>query len=243
MYRSAAFLDELFGVIQRMSPLPAEIVLLDDASPDNSLQVAQRFRDSFSHKVPIKVLANQRNLGIAAAYNRLTEESRESWIHILDADDYPVEPDFYARVGEQCLPGVDTVVAALQASSTLLAGGNRLFGNLVPLHPPRWMPLLGSFATRSGVLYRRERLVANPFPDPAYPGSDVIHLLGLRSARNCSFVRHAHVYYRIHAGASSSQARNFDCYREQLRKFDAATRLSHELDLSARRAGQYLARK
>lgn len=48
MYRSAAFLPGLFEILRRCTPMPAEIVFLDDASPDESFALASRFAATFT---------------------------------------------------------------------------------------------------------------------------------------------------------------------------------------------------
>jgi glycosyltransferase involved in cell wall biosynthesis len=238
MYRSAAFLAELFGRLRKLDPLPAEIILFDDASPDDSLEMASDFAADPPPGTRVRVLQSERNGGIAAAYNRLALEAQSTWLHILDADDYPLETDFYARIEPELRSDTDVVITSIDTSSTLLGTGNRLFAGLVPARPPRWWPLLGSFATRSGAVYRRERILELPFPEPAYPGSDVIHLLGLHNGRNCSYMRHAHVHYRIHEGATSSQARDYGPYLESLTRLELPTRLVFRIDLAFRRFGQ-----
>lgn len=238
MYRSAEFLAELFGRLRKLDPSPAEIILLNDASPDNSLEMALSFATDPPLGTQVRVLRNERNGGIAAAYNRLATEARYAWLHILDADDYPLEADFYARIESELRPDIDVVITSIDSSSALLRTGNRLFAGLVPARPPRWWPLLGSVATRSGVVYRRERVVDQLFAEPAYPGSDVIHLLGLHNGRNCSYTRNAHVHYRVHEGATSSQARDYSPYLERLTYLDLPTRLAFKADLAFRRFGQ-----
>lgn len=238
MFRSAQFLPELFDRLRRLTPCPREIIFFDDASPDDSHRLAADFASNSLLSCTVKVLRNEFNGGIAAAYNALVQRAESSWVHILDADDFPVESDFYARIQPSLLPTCDIVVTAMAASASLLSTANALCGWLVPTRPARSWPLLGSFATRSGVVYRRSRVIEQPFPDPAYPGSDVIHLLALHNGINCVYCRSAHVYYRIHANATSSQARSYQTYIDQLRKLSPFTRVVFRMDLELRRLGQ-----
>ncbi|QGW64062.1 glycosyltransferase [Lysobacter soli] len=240
MYKSEAFLPGLFETLRNLDPLPAEIVLLDDASPDASHELATAF--AANAPLPVSVLRNETNQGIACGYNRLAATAQERWVHILDADDHPVEFDFYARVLRHLSDDVSAVVTSVQSNSLALRAGNAVLGALVPKHPPEWWPLLGSFATRSGVIYRRDALLAHPFPDPAYPGSDVVHLLTLRERSRITFDHHAHVFYNVHQGASSSQARDYSLYLSALQRFGTAARLAHKADLAVRRLGQIMDR-
>lgn len=240
MFKSERFLPKLFDVLRRLDPGPAEIVLLDDASPDDSFDLAVELASRIPF--PVTLLRNEVNSGIAAAYNRLAASMHEGWIHILDADDHPVESDYYARVAPRLAGDVSAIVTAVESNSLALRAGNAFLGRIVPPNPPAWWPLLGSFATRSGVIYRRDALLSLPFPEPAYPGSDIAHLLSLRSTGRIAFERHAHVFYNVHQGATSSQNRDYTLYRDALKHFGPVTRYTHMADLAVRRIGQMLSR-
>ena len=242
-YRSGRYLPDLFARIRALEPKPSEVVLLDDASPDECAMLINDFATRASPELNVRVLRNASNAGIAAAYNRLAQEASSEWVHILDADDYPVEVDFYSRVVDELQSRRDLVVTAVDSNSTLLRWGVAMFGWIVPQQPPRWLPLLGSFATRAGVIYRRALLLTEPFPDPAFPGSDVLHLLRLRKDHICAFTRDAHVYYRVHPAATSSGARSYQEYRAGLAKFGGMTRASHMIDLKLRMLGQRVERR
>lgn len=238
VFNSAMFLDELFACLRALSPPPTEIVFLDDASMDDSVHRIRAFAADHVPSVSVRVLANERNVGIAAAYNRLAQEARGEWVQLLDADDRPVDVDYYARTSAALAADCDLVVTGLDSNAALLALGARLLGPLVPRHPPSWWPLLGSFATRAGVLYRRQLLLDHPFPDPAWPGSDVVHLLALRSGGRCTFLRKPRVFYRVHSGAQSSVHRDYSVYRRHLAGYGRTIRWAYRFDLALRRMGQ-----
>ena len=60
-----------------------EIVVVDDASRDGSVQVIRGFADP-----RIRLFVNERNMGGAASYNRAVEAARGEWLVNLDADDW-----------------------------------------------------------------------------------------------------------------------------------------------------------
>lgn len=240
MYNSGRFLGELFDRLTLLSSPPAEIVLLDDASRDNCHRLAMDFAAQASFDA--RVIRNEMNTGIAAAYNQLAASARYDWVHILDADDYPVEHNYYDFVGSHMASDAAAIVTAVKSNSRIITFGNQLLSTMVPRHPPQWWPLLGSFATRSGVIYRRKYMIENPFPDPAYPGSDVIQLLTMRTARHVVFEPRAHIYYRVHRNASSSQARTYSEFKSALKSFPLTTCTTHRAELAIRRVGQILER-
>ena len=68
---------------------PVEVVVVDDGSNDDSVEVARRY--------PVRVIV-QANRGVSAARNRGAAESSGQYIMFLDADDV-LEPDYV----EKCL--------------------------------------------------------------------------------------------------------------------------------------------
>ena len=59
-----------------------ELILLDDCSPDRSLDVIDTFQDE-----RIRLLRNASNEGLVAARNRIMDESRGEFLAWLDQDD------------------------------------------------------------------------------------------------------------------------------------------------------------
>lgn len=82
-----------------------EIVVVDDASKDRSVEIIESFGDP-----RIRLLRNDRNIGGAASYNRAVEAARGEWLVNLDADDW-IAPDKaelqLAAVRED--PGIDVI--------------------------------------------------------------------------------------------------------------------------------------
>jgi glycosyltransferase involved in cell wall biosynthesis len=243
VYNASPFLDELFACLRALAPLPDEILLLDDASSDDSLRRLQAFAEASALPIPVRVLANERNAGIAGAYNRLAREARGEWIQVLDGDDVLVERDYFGRVRPALTADNDLVITGLESNSALLARGSRLFRQLVPRHPPAWWPLLGSFATRSGVIYRRQSVIEHPFADPMYPGSDVIHLLELRREARCVFIPRPRVFHRVHNKSQSSRSRDYSAYRRELVRYGLVTRMAYWLDITLRQLGHRWSRR
>ncbi|MGF1541076.1 MAG: glycosyltransferase family 2 protein [Pleurocapsa sp.] len=60
-----------------------EVIVVDDASTDGTLEVARSFKDS-----RLKIIENQHNLGVSGARNRALQVARGQWIALLDSDDW-----------------------------------------------------------------------------------------------------------------------------------------------------------
>jgi glycosyltransferase involved in cell wall biosynthesis len=79
-YNAARFLPETIGSVLKQTVQPAEIILVDDGSTDDSAAIAEAFGP------PVRVL-RQPNQGESVARNRGMDEARGQWIAFLDADD------------------------------------------------------------------------------------------------------------------------------------------------------------
>lgn len=91
-FNAARFLPELFASV-RAQDLPFdEIVVVDDASGDDTGQVAARLGAT--------VLRHERNAGCSAAKNTGLAAVRSDWVHFHDADDL-IAPGFVARAKER----------------------------------------------------------------------------------------------------------------------------------------------
>lgn len=60
-----------------------EIILVDDASTDSTLQVARSFNDK-----RLKIIANQQNKGVSSVRNCGIKQAKGNWIALLDSDDW-----------------------------------------------------------------------------------------------------------------------------------------------------------
>ncbi|AFZ37213.1 glycosyl transferase family 2 [Stanieria cyanosphaera PCC 7437] len=60
-----------------------EVIVVDDASTDNTVEIIQSFCDS-----RLKLLVNETNLGAGGARNRALRAATGKWIAVLDSDDW-----------------------------------------------------------------------------------------------------------------------------------------------------------
>ncbi len=60
-----------------------EVIVVDDASTDGTLEVARSFKDQ-----RLKIIQNQRNLGVSGARNHALKVAKGKWIALLDSDDW-----------------------------------------------------------------------------------------------------------------------------------------------------------
>ncbi|GGH49055.1 hypothetical protein GCM10010921_26980 [Microbacterium album] len=83
-FNYARFLEQAVGSALRQRGVDVEVIVVDDASTDASLQVARRL----AHADPrVRVLANARNLGPVHTFNRGLRAATGEFLVRLDADD------------------------------------------------------------------------------------------------------------------------------------------------------------
>lgn len=93
-YNHARFIPEALGAILSQSYRPLEIIILDDGSTDNSVEVIERYREQAPDIV--KVLRNDKNMGLLANGPRLLSMVRGDFVFFSAMDDR-ILPGFFER--------------------------------------------------------------------------------------------------------------------------------------------------
>lgn len=82
-YNYAHYIDEVITSILNQSYKPLEIIILDDASTDNSIEVIEQF----ARQEPIiRFIRNKKNMGIVHSYNKLIHIARGEYLYMASAD-------------------------------------------------------------------------------------------------------------------------------------------------------------
>jgi glycosyltransferase domain-containing protein len=97
-YNHARYLADSLSAICNQTRLPEEVIVLDDGSSDNSLEVIEDFARRYSF---IRVLKNEINRGLLYSINRTLNEARCDFIVWAAADDR-LMPNFIER-NVECL--------------------------------------------------------------------------------------------------------------------------------------------
>ena len=82
VYNGAPFIKEAVESILNQSFTDFELILLNDASPDNSEEIIKIFKDA-----RIRYYRNEKNLGISASRNKLMTLARGEYLIVMDDDD------------------------------------------------------------------------------------------------------------------------------------------------------------
>lgn len=83
-YKVARYIGQAIESVQAQTLTDWEMIIVDDASPDETVQVVQRYLDD----PRIKLLQNEQNMGAGYTRNRALDAAQGEWIAVLDADDW-----------------------------------------------------------------------------------------------------------------------------------------------------------
>lgn len=160
-YNYARFLQQAIESALSQTYQSFEVVVVDNGSTDNSLDIANRYRDR------IRLIRQTVNVGQGLGYNLGFEAARGDWLIWLDADDL-LDPDCLT----QCMEQVTSTTAKVQFPLRLVDASARPLGGVIPFirHEGDVQPLIRRFGhyagpPGSGNLYRRSA-VAPYFPVP-----------------------------------------------------------------------------
>ena len=81
-YNTADYIEETIQSVLDQTYTHWELLVVDDCSNDNTLQILERYQDD-----RIKVFVNDNNSGAAISRNRALREAKGQWIAFLDSDD------------------------------------------------------------------------------------------------------------------------------------------------------------
>jgi glycosyltransferase involved in cell wall biosynthesis len=95
-YNHARFIGGALSALAAQTKPADEIIVIDDASTDDSIALIEGFRDTLPQ---LRLLRNERNMGVNPTLNRGFNEARGSHLLSSAADDW-IEPEFIARMTE-----------------------------------------------------------------------------------------------------------------------------------------------
>jgi hypothetical protein len=119
-YNHARHLEARLGSVFAQAHPVAEVILLDDASTDDSLAVARRVAEGWGRAIDI--VANPRNGGcVFAQWRRGVERARGEWVWIAESDD-AAEPGLLAALAARIGVAPDIVAVACDSRAVDEAG-------------------------------------------------------------------------------------------------------------------------
>jgi len=128
-YNAEKYIEETITSLIRQTYRLHEILVIDDKSSDNTVNIVERLRAASS--VPIKLICQETNQGVSSARNRGIMASGGDWILFMDADDIAVAGLAQAEVAYLLMLQkqlTDHWVVVYPAYSQINAGGEDISG-------------------------------------------------------------------------------------------------------------------
>ena len=111
-YNKAQFLPKCLESIVEQTLIPDEIIIVDDCSTDDSVEIVEDFVKRYEM---IKLIVLEKNGGVSNARNVGARNSKSNYITFIDSDDYYYNPNKLFNemnlVRNKTLDGCETVIA------------------------------------------------------------------------------------------------------------------------------------
>ncbi|MDR0297787.1 MAG: glycosyltransferase [Streptococcaceae bacterium] len=107
-YNYATYIEKAIRSIFLQSYSPIELIVIDDGSSDDSLEIIERILKKAPHSMTTTLIARE-NKGIVATRNEGIQLSKGKYLLFLDADDY-FDSDFVEKMYQKAvLTGADVI--------------------------------------------------------------------------------------------------------------------------------------
>lgn len=113
VYKVEAYIEECLASVVAQSDAKANIecIIVDDCSPDGSMNIVQRFVDNYQGAIQFRLLCHEVNRGISAARNTGVDAATGDYVFFIDSDDYLMEHGLKTLVdGLLANPDADVVL-------------------------------------------------------------------------------------------------------------------------------------
>ena len=216
VYKGAAYLAEAIESVHRQTLPPAEFVVIDDGSPDDSAAIARGFE-----KVTV---LTQANAGVSAARNRGVALTTSPWIAFIDQDDIWEPAKLERQMSTLAAHPEADVCFTGQQGLLQVADTDTFVRNGISIPPTTALAqgLYGRlrFVPSCTIVRRSAFTAAGGFRSSAQPCEDWDLWLRMEQA-GASFVAcpESLLLYRLHSGNGSNDGEKM--YRGELRVYDS----------------------
>ena len=212
-----------------------EFLFVNDCTPDNSIEILMSVVSRYPHlKEQIRILNNERNLGVSQARKRGIKEARGEYIAWVDSDDW-IEPTMLEKMWEATRGGVVDVVVQnvvidhyreeelTSSQEWKLYPANDCKDALMMYHTDRYVPWGLPFQMSKRTLLKDavKRVYDVNITEDAMA---LIYLFA--NAKSCVWLENAYYHYISIEGSESLTSRNYKTKEEwskQEKNVDAVT--------------------
>lgn len=202
--------DCLNSIKKQLTNFTYEIIIIDDKSTDNSLNIIKNYIKK--NKMNIKLLVNEENYGAGYSRNRAIKEAKYEYISFIDADDY-LDDNFYdemfSNIEKNNLDVIVTDFNIVYEDNTPSALASGCIGKVNKIN----MINTGFAASPCNKIIKKELLLKYPFAE-GIMNEDIASIIAiLVNAKNVSYTNKTRYNYIQHS--SSQQNAKFS-----LKRFD-----------------------
>lgn len=203
VYNASKYLDETIQSVLKQTYENFELIMIDDCSRDNSLEIARRYE---TQDTRIRVIAGEKNQGVARVRNRGISEAKGAYIALLDSDDVWVETKLERQV--KLLESKQAQIAYCSYDFIDENGSEVLRPFIVPQETNYKKMLASSVISCSTALIDSELLKAHPFKPEFYHEDYVLWMELLALPVKASGDPMVLAHYRQVTGSRSNNKKN-----------------------------------
>ncbi len=168
VYNAERYLRQAIDSVLGQTFTNFELLILDDAATDHSLEIIQSYSDP-----RIRLIRNESNRGVAYSRSKVLPLARGEYVAVLDADDVALPERLQVQVSYlDTHPDICLVGSAYQVINE---DGKVETTHSMPTNPLtiRWLLLLGNCIAHSSVMFRREQAQSvGGYDATVYAGED-----------------------------------------------------------------------
>ncbi len=184
-----------------------EIISVDDASTDESLQILRRYESAYPEKIRVLALAENHRQG--GAKNAALKIARGDFIGFMDSDDWAAPDMFQKLLNRAYETGADMV----GCDCCMTDRHSMEIGQVIQTSLPEQTGVLGDDQYRSMIMdagflvvkiYRRELFMEPPlyFPEHMFYEDNAVSTELLLRAKHYEYVQEPLYYYYQHSGST-----------------------------------------
>lgn len=201
-YNGATYLSELLDSLSHQTLKPDEIVISDDCSKDNTIQILEKY----SKELPIRIIKNKSNLGINKNFERAIKGCVGDYILICDQDDVWYTNNIEEKICilerlPQNIPALVTTQSIVTDKNLRILQKRKLSKDIND-----WRYLLTMHGQGTTMAFNRKLLEAMPRQWPGtfneFPYDYCIYLTALLTG-NVYTSKEALMFYRTHENNAS----------------------------------------
>ena len=216
-YNAEAFIEEAIDSVLSQSIADLELIVIDDCSRDNTCDVVLDFAKRDNR---VRLIHNERNMGVARTRNRGLEMCRGKYVALLDSDDY-----WKPMLLERMIARAEETAADIVYCSYELVSkeGKKVCKDfLVPPTTRFEDSIVRSVISCSTVLLTKQFAMTHRFPTNTYHEDIALWFKSLQEGATAAGVTEVLASYRQHndsrsAGKLKSAMRRWTIYRNFLK--------------------------